>query len=104
MAKRSDRMETLVSLCKRRGIVFPSSEDLRRAARLLDYGPLGVEMKNNNQAPVVASMVQERDDIVGLDSSVILARECGRPAATSPSSSTRSPSASPATSDSVPIT
>ena len=75
MAPRSDRMETLVSLCKRRGIVFPSSEIYGGLRAAWDYGPLGVEMKNNIKRQWWRSMVQERDDIVGLDSSVILARE-----------------------------
>jgi glycyl-tRNA synthetase len=75
MAKRNDRMETLVSLCKRRGIVFPSSEIYGGLRSSWDYGPLGVEMKNNIKRQWWKSMVQERDDIVGLDSSVILARE-----------------------------
>jgi glycyl-tRNA synthetase len=75
MAKRSDRMETLVSLSKRRGIVFPSSEIYGGLRASWDYGPLGVEMKNNIKRQWWRSMVQERDDIVGLDSSVILARE-----------------------------
>jgi len=75
MAKRSDRMETLVSLCKRRGIVFPSSEIYGGLRASWDYGPLGVEMKNNIKRQWWRTMVQERDEIVGLDSSVILARE-----------------------------
>jgi len=75
MARRSDRMDTLVSLCKRRGIVFPSSEIYGGLRAAWDYGPLGVEMKNNIKRQWWRTMVQERDDIVGLDSSVILARE-----------------------------
>ena len=75
MARRSDRMDTLVSLCKRRGIVFPSSEIYGGLRASWDYGPLGVEMKNNIKRQWWRTMVQERDDIVGLDSSVILARE-----------------------------
>ena len=75
MAKRSDRMETLVSLSKRRGIVFPSSEIYGGLRASWDYGPLGVEIKNNIKRQWWRSMVQERDDIVGLDSSVILAPE-----------------------------
>src|ERR1700729_2085068 len=75
MAQRSDRMETLVSLSKRRGIVYPSSEIYGGLRASWDYGPLGVEMKNNIKRQWWRSMVQERDDIVGLDSSVILARE-----------------------------
>ena len=75
MARRSDRMDTLVSLCKRRGIVFPSSEIYGGLRASWDYGPLGVEMKNNIKRQWWRTMVQEREDIVGLDSSVILARE-----------------------------
>jgi glycyl-tRNA synthetase len=75
MARRSDRMETLVSLSKRRGIVYPSSEIYGGLRAAWDYGPLGVEIKNNIKRQWWKSMVQERDDIVGLDSSVILAPE-----------------------------
>ena len=75
MARRSDRMDTIVSLCKRRGIVFPSSEIYGGLRASWDYGPLGVEMKNNIKRQWWRTMVQERDDIVGLDSPVILARE-----------------------------
>jgi len=72
---RNDRMETIVSLAKRRGFVFPSSEIYGGLRAAWDYGPLGVEMKSNIKRQWWKSMVQERDDIVGLDSSVILARE-----------------------------
>jgi glycyl-tRNA synthetase len=75
MARRSDRMETVVSLCKRRGIVYPSSEIYGGLRASWDYGPLGVEIKNNIKRQWWKSVVTERDDIVGLDSSVILARE-----------------------------
>ena len=75
MARRNDRMETIVSLCKRRGFVFPSSEIYGGLRASWDYGPLGVEMKNNIKRQWWQAMVQERDDVVGLDSSVILARE-----------------------------
>jgi len=75
MARRSDRMDTIVSLCKRRGIVFPSSEIYGGLRASWDYGPLGVEMKNSIKRQWWRTMVTERDDIVGLDSSVILARE-----------------------------
>jgi glycyl-tRNA synthetase len=75
MARRSDRLDTLVSLSKRRGIVFPSSEIYGGLRAAWDYGPLGVEIKNNIKRLWWRSMVQERDDIVGLDSSVILAPE-----------------------------
>ena len=75
MAARSDRMDTIVSLSKRRGFVYPSSEIYGGLRASWDYGPLGVELKNNIKRLWWRSMVQERDDIVGLDSSVILARE-----------------------------
>jgi glycyl-tRNA synthetase len=75
MARRTDRMDTLVSLGKRRGIVFPSSEIYGGLRAAWDYGPLGVEIKNNIKHQWWRSMVQEREDVVGLDSSVILAPE-----------------------------
>ncbi|HSP37675.1 MAG TPA: glycine--tRNA ligase [Frankiaceae bacterium] len=71
----ADRMESIVSLSKRRGLVFPSSEIYGGLRASWDYGPLGVELKNNVKRQWWKSMVQGRDDIVGLDSSVILARE-----------------------------
>ena len=73
--KKTDRMETIVNLCKRRGLVFPSSEIYGGLRASWDYGPLGVEMKNNVKRQWWTSMVQGRDDVVGLDSCVILARE-----------------------------
>src|SRR6202522_3008130 len=75
MALRSDRMDTIVSLSRRRGFVYPSSEIYGGLRASWDYGPLGVELKNNIKRQWWRSMVQERDDIVGLDSSVILAPE-----------------------------
>ena len=68
-------METIVSLSKRRGIVYPSSEIYGGLRASWDYGPLGVEIKNNIKRQWWKSTVTERDDIVGLDSSVILAPE-----------------------------
>jgi len=75
MARRTERMDTLVSLSKRRGFVYPSSEIYGGLRASWDYGPLGVEMKNNIKRQWWRSVVTERDDIVGLDSAVILARE-----------------------------
>ncbi|GLU46343.1 glycine--tRNA ligase [Nocardiopsis ansamitocini] len=75
MAAKSEAMDTLVNLAKRRGLVYPSSEIYGGLRASWDYGPLGVELKNNVKRQWWRSMVQERDDIVGLDSSVILARE-----------------------------
>ncbi len=70
-----DRLETIVSLAKRRGFVYPSSEIYGGLRASWDYGPLGVELKNNIKRQWWKSMVQGRDDVVGLDSCVILARE-----------------------------
>ena len=74
-AKAPDRMDTIVSLAKRRGLVFPSCEIYGGLRASWDYGPLGVELKNNVKRQWWKSVVQERDDVVGLDSCVILARE-----------------------------
>jgi glycyl-tRNA synthetase len=75
MAIRSDRLDAIVNLSKRRGFVYPSSEIYGGLRAAWDYGPLGVELKNNIKRQWWRYMVQERDDIVGLDSSVILAPE-----------------------------
>jgi len=69
------RMDTIVNLAKRRGLVFPSSDIYGGLRASWDYGPLGVELKNNVKRQWWLAMVQGRDDIVGLDSAVILARE-----------------------------
>jgi len=69
----ADAMDTIVSLSKRRGFVFPSSEIYGGLRAAWDYGPLGVELKNNVKRQWWRSVVQGRDDVVGLDSSVILA-------------------------------
>ena len=71
----ADRIDTIVSLAKRRGFVYPSSEIYGGQRAAWDYGPLGVELKDNIKRQWWRSMVQGRDDIVGLDSSIILARE-----------------------------
>jgi len=65
-------METLVSLCKRRGFIFQSSEIYGGLQGAWDYGPLGVEMANNIKRAWWRAMVQERDDIVGLDASILM--------------------------------
>jgi glycyl-tRNA synthetase len=75
MALRSDRLDAVVNLSKRRGFVYPSSEIYGGLRAAWDYGPLGVELKNNIKRQWWRAMVTERDDIAGLDSSVILARE-----------------------------
>ncbi len=71
----ADRIDSVVSLAKRRGFVFPSSEIYGGTRSAWDYGPLGVELKDNVRRQWWRSMVQERDDIVGLDSAVILAKD-----------------------------
>ena len=65
-------METLVSLCKRRGFVFQSSEIYGGLQGAWDYGPLGVEMTNNIKRAWWRAMVQERDDIVGIDAAILM--------------------------------
>ena len=65
-------METLVSLCKRRGFIFPSSEIYGGFESTWDYGPLGTELKQNIKRAWWKAMVQERDDMVGLDSSILM--------------------------------
>ncbi|MDQ1687034.1 MAG: glycyl-tRNA synthetase, partial [Frankiaceae bacterium] len=71
----ADRIDTVVSLCKRRGFVFPCGEIYGGTRSAWDYGPLGVELKDNIKREWWRAMVQRREDIVGLDSSVILPRE-----------------------------
>jgi glycyl-tRNA synthetase len=65
-------LDTIVSLSKRRGFVFPSSEIYGGINAVWDYGPLGVELKNNVKRAWWKSMVQERDDIVGLDAGILM--------------------------------
>jgi glycyl-tRNA synthetase len=65
-------MEKIVSLCRRRGFVFPSSEIYGGLGSAYDYGHYGVLMKNNVKARWFEAMVQWRDDIVALDSAIIL--------------------------------
>jgi glycyl-tRNA synthetase len=70
----ADSIDSVVSLAKRRGFVYPSSEIYGGTRSAWDYGPLGVELKDNVRRQWWKSMVQQRDDIVGLDSAIILAR------------------------------
>ncbi|WP_436495381.1 glycine--tRNA ligase [Actinokineospora sp. HUAS TT18] len=71
----ADRIDTVVSLCKRRGFVYPCGEIYGGTRSAWDYGPLGVELKDNIKRAWWKTMVQGRDDVVGLDSSVILPRQ-----------------------------
>lgn len=65
-------MEKIVSLCKRRGIIFPSSEIYGGISAFWDYGPLGVEMKNNIKQDWWRNIVYLREDVVGVDTSIII--------------------------------
>jgi glycyl-tRNA synthetase len=65
-------MEKIVSLCKRRGFIFPSSEIYGGLASCWDYGPMGVELKRNVKEAWWKAMVQDRDDVVGLDTSIMM--------------------------------
>jgi glycyl-tRNA synthetase len=67
----NQRMEKIVSLCKRRGFVFKSSEIYGGLNGVWDYGPLGVELKRNLKDYWWRVMVHERDDVVGLDGSIL---------------------------------
>jgi glycyl-tRNA synthetase len=71
----ADRIDSVVNLAKKRGFVFPSSEIYGGTRSAWDYGPLGVELKENVRRQWWKTMVQQRDDIVGLDSAIILARQ-----------------------------
>ncbi len=65
-------MEKIVSLCKRRGFVFPSSEIYGGFSSTYDYGPYGVELKNNIKKSWWKFFVEDRDDIVGLDGAILM--------------------------------
>ena len=67
-----DVMDKLVSLCKRRGFIFQSSEIYGGLGSVWDYGPLGVELKRNLQERWWHAMVRSRDDIEGLDSAILM--------------------------------
>ena len=71
-AKQTDRMEKIVSLCKRRGFIFQSSEIYGGINGFWDYGPLGAELKRNVKENWWASMTRHRDDVVGLEASIIM--------------------------------
>ncbi|PIU68265.1 glycine--tRNA ligase [candidate division WWE3 bacterium CG06_land_8_20_14_3_00_42_16] len=70
----SEVMEKIISLCKRRGFIFPGSEIYSGVGGIYDYGPLGVELKNNLKKEWWRNMVWEREEIVGLDSAIIMNR------------------------------
>ena len=69
---RNDLMDRVVNLCKRRGLVFPSSEVYGGFRSTWDYGPLGVLLKRNVKDAWWRSMVQMRGDVVGLDAAILM--------------------------------
>ncbi|MEA1959232.1 MAG: glycine--tRNA ligase [Chloroflexota bacterium] len=68
-------MEKIVSLCKRRGFIFQSSEIYGGMSACWDYGPLGAELKRNVKEAWWCAMVKERDDVVGIDASILMHRD-----------------------------
>ncbi len=67
-----ENMETIVNLCKNRGFIYPGSEIYGGLANTWDYGPLGVELKNNVKAVWRKKFIQEQRDIVGLDAAILM--------------------------------
>lgn len=70
--QKNDRMEKIVSLCKRRGFIFQSSEIYGGLSSSWDYGPKGAELKQNVKRAWWRSVVHHRDDVVGLDASILM--------------------------------
>ena len=68
------QMEKIVSLCKRRGFIFQSSEIYGGINGFWDYGPLGAELKRNLRAAWWQAMMRDREDVVALDASIIMHR------------------------------
>src|SRR5699024_2629388 len=75
VAKEPSRLDSVVNLAKRRGFVFPSGEIYGGTRSAWDYGPLGVELKENIKRQWWQQMVRGREDVVGIDSSVILPKQ-----------------------------
>ena len=71
-SSRPDVLDSLVSLAKRRGFIFQSSEIYGGTGSVWDYGPLGVELKNNVKQRWWHAMVRERDDVEGLDAAILM--------------------------------
>ena len=82
-------MEKIVSLCKRRGFIFQSSEIYGGLNGCWDYGPIGVELKRNLKNYWWRIMVHARDDVVGMDGSILMNRAVWKRAVTSTRSPTR---------------
>ncbi|MBF6595602.1 MAG: glycine--tRNA ligase, partial [Thermaceae bacterium] len=70
----AETMDELVSLAKRRGFIFPGSDIYGGLQGTYDYGPLGVELKNNLKAAWWRANIYERDDMEGLDSALLTHR------------------------------
>ena len=68
-------MEQLVSLCKRRGFIFQTNEIYGGLQGVYDYGPLGVELKENLKRSWWTEMVYSRDDVEGIDASILTNRK-----------------------------
>ncbi|MDN6795473.1 MAG: glycine--tRNA ligase, partial [Propionibacterium sp.] len=75
MAQGSSRLDSVISLAKRRGFVFPAGEIYGGTRSAWDYGPLGVELKENIKRQWWNRVVRSRQDVVGVDTSVILPRQ-----------------------------
>src|SRR5690242_6835901 len=75
VAQSSSIIDTVANLAKRRGLVYQAGEIYGGTKSAWDYGPLGVELKENIKRQWWRSVVTSRDDVVGLDSSIILPRE-----------------------------
>jgi len=70
-----EKIDKIVSLCKRRGFIFPSAEIYGRLSSVYDFGPLGVELKNNIKKLWWQENVWKKEEIVGLDSSILTKKE-----------------------------
>jgi len=71
-AKPAVTMDTIVSLCKRRGVIFPGSEIYEGLGGTFDYGPIGAELKRNVKQAWWKAVVYERDDMEGLDAAILM--------------------------------
>ncbi|MCX7046089.1 MAG: glycine--tRNA ligase [Candidatus Sumerlaeota bacterium] len=75
MGEQALTMDTIVSLCKRRGVIFPGSEIYNGLGGTFDYGPIGAELKKNVKNAWWRAMIYERNDIEGLDAAILMNRE-----------------------------
>ena len=95
-------MDNIVSLCKRRGFIFPGSDIYGGFAGTWDFGPLGVMLKKNLMDTWWHYWVESRDDIFGIDAAIIMNPALGSPLATSALSPTPSSNVKLATAASAP--